>query len=179
MDRHERTEISKFLSLVLRHNPESIGLHLDKNGWASIQEIISKADIYNLNFDKINEIVQTSEKKRFTISTDQSKIRANQGHSINISLDLKAKEPPSILYHGTATRFIESIKKSGLHSQERNHVHLSDNIETATEVGKRYGKPVILKVLAFEMHQQKFNFYLSDNGVWLTNEVPTQFIIFE
>jgi putative RNA 2'-phosphotransferase len=112
------------------------------------------------------------------LSEDQSKIRANQGHSVPVDLDLQVVEPPEILYHGTATRFIESIKKHGLSSKERNHVHLSDDIKTSMEVGKRYGKPTILKINAIEMHKEGMQFYLSENGVLLTNIVPVKFIIF-
>lgn len=179
MNESERTKISKFLSLVLRHKPEEIGIVLDSNGWASINEIISKTNEYNLDFDKIKEVVETNDKNRFTISNDQSKIRANQGHSISVDLDLKEKEPPEILYHGTATRFIESIRKQGLCAQERNHLHLSDNIKTAMEVGQRYGKPIILKIHAHEMYIEGAKFYLSENDVWLTKNVPIKFIVFD
>ena len=178
MNKTDRVKISKFLSLVLRHKPEEIDLALDKNGWANVSDIIDKSKQLNIDFNTIKKIVDTSEKKRFQLSEDQSKIRANQGHSVPVDLDLQEVDPPEILYHGTATRSIESIKKHGLCSQERNHVHLSDDIKTAMEVGKRYGKPIILKINAIEMYKQGMQFYLSENGVWLTNNVPVKFIIF-
>lgn len=178
MNKTERVKISKFLSLILRHKPEEIDLVLDKNGWANVNDIIDKYKELNLDFNIIKKIVDTSEKKRFQLSEDQSKIRASQGHSIPVDLDLQNVDPPEILYHGTATRFIESIKKNGLCSKERNHVHLTHDIKTAMEVGKRYGKPIILIIKATEMYKQGMQFYLSENDVWLTNNVPVKFIIF-
>ena len=171
---------SKFLSFVLRHKPESIGLTLDQNGWANIDELINKGNTSgeSNNLDKalIQEVVDTSDKKRFIISDDKQCIRANQGHSINVDLQLKPVTPPELLYHGTATRFLDSILKEGLKPQQRQHVHLSTDIETATAVGQRYGKPVILTIKALFMHEQGFVFYQSDNGVWLTKQVSNQYI---
>lgn len=178
MNKTDLVKISKFLSLVLRHKPEEIDLILDKNGWANVNDIIDKSKQLNLDFNTIKKIVDASEKKRFQLSEDQSKIRANQGHSVTIDLELQEVEPPEILYHGTATRFIESIKKHGLCSKERNHVHLSNDIKTAMEVGKRHGRPIILKINAIEMYKQGMQFYLSENSVWLTRDVPIKFIIF-
>ncbi len=177
MDRAECIKISKFLSMLLRHKPEEIALSLDENGWADINDIVDKSKEIELSVDKIIYVIETSDKKRFQLSDDRSKIRANQGHSIPVNLDLKEKEPPEILYHGTATRFIKNIRKHGLTSQKRNHVHLSNSIETAMEVGKRYGEPILLKVHAQKMYKQGMKFYLSENGVWLTNNVPIEFIL--
>ena len=171
-------QTSKFLSFVLRHKPEAIGLTLDSNGWAVIDELITKANTTEpsteLDHELILNVVKTSDKKRFAISEDGQHIRANQGHSIDVNLGLKPSQPPDILYHGTATRFLDSILKEGLKPKERQHVHLSTNIETAMEVGTRYGKPVILKIDAHTMVEQGHQFYLSENGVWLTNYIPTK-----
>jgi len=159
---------SKFLSYVLRHKPEAINLALDPEGWALVDELIEKADI-KIDRDTIEVIVAENDKKRFALSEDGLYIRANQGHSISVDLGLSAIKPPDILYHGTATRFLESIKQQGLLPQNRQHVHLSDNIETATIVGARHGKPVILKINTLAMQQDGNLFYQSKNLVWLTD----------
>jgi putative RNA 2'-phosphotransferase len=175
-----KTKISKFLSFVLRHKPEAIGLILDEQGWAYIDELINKAkqsgEVTTLDRTLIQEVVDTNDKKRFVISEDGQRIRAAQGHSIDVDLQLKPATPPEFLYHGTATRFLESILKKGLKPQQRQYVHLSKDVETATAVGRRYGKPVILKVKALLMHEQGFVFYLSENGVWLTDSIPRAYI---
>lgn len=175
-------KISKFLSYVLRHKPEAIGLTLDEQGWACIDELISKAnqsgDMAPLDRSLILAVVESSDKKRFAISADGIRIRANQGHSINVDLQLKPVIPPEFLYHGTATRFLDSILREGLKPQQRQYVHLSTDIETATAVGQRYGKPVILKIKALFMHEQGFTFYQSENGVWLAESVPNRYIKF-
>lgn len=180
MHKSEQTKISKFLSYVLRHNPDAIGLHIDDNGWANIDALINKAsdsdEIETLTIEQLKEVVASSDKKRFIISEDGNKIRANQGHSIKINLQLKEKTPPETLYHGTAERFIESIGKDGLKPGERHHVHLSADLNTANAVGQLYGKPVLLKIKALMMHQQGFKFFLSENNVWLTDKVPSEFI---
>ena len=169
----ERNSISKFLSLLLRHKPEQIGLQLDKEGWADVQELLSKIEI---TFEHLQEIVHLNDKKRFIFSEDLSKIRANQGHTINVELNLQPVTPPEILYHGTAEKNIASILEKGILKQERHHVYLSDNIETAISVGKRYGKPVVFEVVALEMHTAGHEFYLSENNVWLTEYVPPLYI---
>ena len=166
--------ISKFLSLVLRHKPEEIGLKLDSNGWADINELIEKSEKVKLTKELINEVVSQNNKQRFIIKND--KIRANQGHSINIDLALEAVEPPDILYHGTTIRFLDSIIKEGLTKQSRQHVHLSEDIETATIVGKRHGKVAILEIDAKKMFEEGYEFYLSENGVWLTDRVSIKFL---
>lgn len=173
----ELKKASKFLSFILRHCPEDIGLELDDNGWADISDIIDKSSAQiTLSKELVEEVVFTSDKQRFKLSGDGLRIRANQGHSINVNLDLKASHPPGELYHGTATRFLESIMKEGLKSGQRQHVHLSTDIDTARSVGQRYGKPVILKVDSGNMSKQGFTFYLSDNDVWLTEHVPANFL---
>ena len=177
----QHTKVSKLLSFVLRHQPDATGLALDTNGWADIDELIDKAnqskEVNALTRELIDAVVKSSDKQRFAISDDGTQIRANQGHSVKVDLQLKPMEPPDILYHGTATRFLDDILKDGLKAQQRQHVHLSKDVETATKVGQRYGKPVILKIKARLMHEQGFVFYLSDNGVWLTNSVPSIYLL--
>ena len=165
---------SKYLSYILRHNPSSIGLSLDTHGWAYIDELIEKSKDMDLDRALLEEVVDTNAKKRFAIDGD--KIRANQGHSIDIDLELKPIVPPNKLYHGTATRFLDSIMRDGLTKQARHHVHLSDNIDTAINVGKRHGKVAILELDAKKMDEEGFIFYCSNNGVWLTDSVPVRFL---
>lgn len=172
----EYKKISKYLSYILRHKPESIGLTLDVNGWANIDELIEKTTEIAISKTLINEVVKTSDKQRFIISEDQMKIRANQGHSVNIDLNLVAKEPPNILYHGTAEDSVNPIMKEGIKPNSRQYVHLSENIETAWKVGSRHGKPVILTINCEAMFLDGYEFYLSNNGVWLTNYVPSKYI---
>ncbi|NVK88595.1 MAG: RNA 2'-phosphotransferase [Gammaproteobacteria bacterium] len=173
----ELKKASKFLSFILRHSPDDIGLELDDNGWADISDIIDKSSSQiTLNKDLIEEVISTSDKQRFKLSDDGLRIRANQGHSIKVNLDLTPSEPPEELYHGTASRFVESIMKEGLKAGQRQHVHLSTDLGTARAVGQRYGKPVILKVDSGSMFKQGFTFYLSDNGVWLTEHVPDEYL---
>jgi len=167
-------KISKFLSLLLRHKPESIGLRLDKNGWAEIDELIEKSKNIRLTQALIERVVEQDDKQRFIIKGNR--IRANQGHSIAIDLALNAVTPPEVLYHGTAMHFLDSIMKIGLTKQKRQYVHLSKEIETATHVGMRHGKVVILEVDAKRMYEEGYLFYLSENGVWLTDVVPKEFI---
>jgi putative RNA 2'-phosphotransferase len=174
-------KLSKFLSLILRHKPETIELTLDENGWADVAELIYLANKHNktpLTQALLKEIVVNNDKQRFAFNEDKSRIRANQGHSITIDLDLIPQTPPDILYHGTATRFIESIRDRGLIAQSRQHVHLSLDKETAIKVGSRHGKPVVLNIWAAKMHLAGFEFFRSNNGVWLTKQVPVEYIEF-
>jgi putative RNA 2'-phosphotransferase len=173
------TETSKFLSYILRHQPQSIGLTLNTEGWADIAELIACANKSGNTIDRalIQQVVDTSDKKRFTISDDGLRIRAAQGHSTaSVAMTYPEQTPPEFLYHGTATRFLESIRKEGLKPGERHYVHLSANVKTATEVGQRYGTPSVLIVAALIMHRAGFTFFLADNGVWLTEAVPVRFI---
>ena len=174
------TSTSKFLSLLLRHQPEAVGLALDESGWADVTDLIARCNQHGhpLTMASLEEIVATNEKKRFAFNADKSKIRASQGHSIEIDLQLTPQVPPAILYHGTATRFVASIKAQGLLAGSRQHVHLSANLETASKVGQRHGKPIVLEVRAGEMHHAGMAFYQSENGVWLTEHVPVEFIKF-
>ena len=170
--------LSKFLSFVLRHKPDAIGLTLDPQGWVSIDELVEKGNAAGtrLGREDLLHVVATSDKKRFSVSDDGQRIRAAQGHSVAVELGLSPQEPPSILYHGTATRFVHSILSEGLKPQARQQVHLSVDEATAHRVGQRHGKPVILKIEALRMHAKGFNFFLADNGVWLTDQVPPEFL---
>lgn len=173
------SKTSKFLSYILRHQPETIGLTLDENGWADIEALIICAANHGEKLTKplIYQTVETNDKKRFILSTDMTKIRAAQGHSSpQVKIEYIPITPPEILYHGTATRFLATIMVEGLHSGNRHYVHLSDDKPTAQKVGARHGKALILKINALEMHQQGFKFYQAENGVWLTESVPVSFI---
>ncbi|MER0437944.1 RNA 2'-phosphotransferase [Emticicia sp. W12TSBA100-4] len=171
------TQISKYLSLILRHQPQSIGLVLDPNGWADVDELLNKSKL-KFSFQQLVEVVEKNDKQRFILSDDQTKIRANQGHSIKIDLDLTPQIPPPILYHGTVEKYLDSIRTEGLKKMNRNHVHLSKDIETAQKVGNRRGIAIILKIDAEAMNNDKILFYCSENGVWLTDNVPTKYISF-
>ncbi|MCA1426932.1 MULTISPECIES: RNA 2'-phosphotransferase [unclassified Bradyrhizobium] len=169
------TQLSKFLSLVLRHQPETIGLVLDSHGWASIDDLIAKANAAGTKFgrDDLLRVVAESDKKRFSLSPGTDRIRAAQ--AVSVELGLAPQEPPSILYHGTATRFVEAILSEGLKPQARQQVHLSSDEATAQRVGQRHGKPHIFKVDAGSMHAKGFKFFRAENGVWLTDHVPPEF----
>lgn len=181
MDKVEKNlkHISKFMSLVLRHQPEEIGLVLDENGWANTEELIEKLNKKGagIDFQILQQVVDTNDKKRFAFNEDKSKIRANQGHSIEVDLELKPAIPPDILYHGTAVHFIESILQEGLLKRNRQHVHLTAIKETAVSVGSRHGRPVVLEINAAEMAKAGFEFYLSDNNVWLVEIVLPEYLI--
>lgn len=170
--------LSKFLSFVLRHKPDSIGLRLDPQGWVGIDELIEKGNAAGILFsrDHLRRVVESSDKKRFSISADGLRIRAAQGHSVAVELGLPPREPPLTLYHGTATRFVEAILSEGLKPQSRQQVHLSIDPATAQRVGQRHGKPFIFRIDALRMHRQGFNFHLADNGVWLVDQVPPEFL---
>lgn len=175
----EHTQISKFLSLILRHKPEQIGLQLDQEGWAKIAELIEAAQQHNVPLDEalLEVIVEQNDKKRFQISEDGLMIRAVQGHSTNtVQRQMIALEPPQYLYHGTASRFIDSIQTQGLMAGQRHYVHLSENKEMALNVGQRYGKPVLFLINTLQMYKDGFEFHQAENGVWLTIHVPTQYL---
>lgn len=170
---------SKFLSLILRHKPETINLQLDKEGWADVKDLLAgmrRKGWNNFSKDDLAEVVRDNNKQRFSFNEDKTKIRANQGHSINVDLGLKSVKPPENLYHGTVNKFLDSIKEGGLIKVSRQHVHLSIDIPTAVSVGSRRGKPVILTIQSLLMHEDGFKFYLSKNGVWLTDHVPSRYI---
>lgn len=180
MNQNELTDLSKLLSFVLRHNPQHAKVEPDNAGWVSIEELIAGLNSRgkNITRDQIETVVAESDKQRFSISEDGLNIRCNQGHSIYVELGYEPKVPPEILFHGTATRFVDSIKSSGLKREQRHHVHLSADAATAEKVGVRHGKLALLQVRAGEMHGRGFEFFLSDNGVWLTQRVPPEFIVF-
>jgi len=172
-------EISKFLSFVLRHQPEAIALTLDRDGWVDIGTLLASAASAGRHFDHatLQAVVESSDKKRFSISEDGLRIRAAQGHSTKtVELDHVERVPPETLFHGTATRFLASIRAEGLLPGSRHHVHLSADAVTATAVGQRHGKPVVLKIDALRMHERGFKFFVSDNAVWLTERVPASFL---
>lgn len=178
MLKKNEVHISKFLSLVLRHQPQKINITLDENGWTDVETLITQANKAGIQLDQtlLKYIVETNPKQRFTFDTTGQNIRANQGHSVEIELGYQPQIPPYILYHGTALRFVDSIKASGLQKQSRHHVHLSQDVITAQKVGSRHGKPVILEVLANKMAADGFIFFCSENGVWLTDHVPTDYL---
>ncbi len=170
--------ISKRLSLILRHQPEKAGLTLGDGGWVSVAELLAGLDGigWGITEDDLHRVVANNDKKRFTLSEDGAMIRAAQGHSVEIANDLVAITPPDTLFHGTATRFLDAILEEGLKRMSRQHVHLSADAETATKVGQRHGKPVILTVAAAAMHAEGHAFYRADNGVWLTDAVPPRYL---
>ena len=183
--RRDLIGMGKFVSMVLRHEPERIGLSLDEKGWADIDELITNAQIYQqdngydlLTRPLLDEIVQTNDKNRFEYSDDGWRIRARQGHSVDVDLQLQDTEPPELLFHGTAERYVQSIRDTGIDKRKRQYVHLSWNEQTAEQVGKRHGKIAILKVRAKDMHAAGHPFYLSTNNVWLTDYVPPEYIDF-
>ncbi|MFT4072729.1 MAG: RNA 2'-phosphotransferase [Dysgonamonadaceae bacterium] len=179
MTEQDKKRISKFLSLILRHEPDKIGLNLDVNGWANVKELIekSKKHRYHFSMEELTEVIETNDKQRFSLNEKRTKIRANQGHSININLALSPSEPPEYLYHGTATRFLSSIMEEGITKGSRQHVHLSKDKETATKVGSRHGKVIVLTIMTSQMYKDGILFYQSDNGVWLTDYVDVKYIL--
>lgn len=180
MNEKQRTRTSKFLSLVLRHEPQKIGLELDPSGWAEVEPLLAACRRHGVPIKRaeLEKVVATNEKKRFAFSDDGRKIRASQGHSVEVTLGYAPQTPPPHLFHGTATRFLESIRAEGLRKGERHHVHLSADAETARSVGQRHGRPVILIIQTEAMLALGHSFFVSENGVWLTEHVPVEFIEF-
>jgi len=174
----EQKRISKRLSLVLRHAPESIGLELDGAGWAEVERLLTGLRTNGLVVTprKLQTVVEENPKRRFEFDESGARIRARQGHSVAIDLGYTAIEPPEHLFHGTATRFLDPILQVGLLKMSRQHVHLSTSAETMMEVAKRHGKPVLLEVAAAEMHRAGHEFFLTGNDVWLTDRVPPEFL---
>lgn len=171
-------QLSRFLSLVLRHDPGFIGLQLDENGWANMKDLITCMNRHGKRVDQaiILRIVETADKRRFRLSDDGLSIRANEGHSVDIDLKLEEMPPPQWLYHGTAVKSLPSIVREGLRRQSREHVHLSVDRATAKKVGARHGKPVVLEIAAQLMVQHGYRFYQAENGVWLTDHVPPDYL---
>lgn len=180
MSKERLVKTSKFLSLVLRHQPELIGITLDSAGWTSVSDLLRACQTHGrpLTLEQLSEVVAGNDKQRFSFSEDGQKIRANQGHSVKVDLGYCAATPPDTLYHGTTENFLPSIRKEGLQRGARHHVHLSADEETARKVGGRRGRPVVLKVLSGRMHREGHQFFLSANGVWLTEQVPPQYLLF-
>ena len=174
--------LGKFISKILRHQPGLIGISLDEHGWAEVQDLIAgvrAAGHPDFDMAVLEEIVETNNKKRYSFSDDKQLIRANQGHSIPVDVELPVTSPPATLWHGTADRFVPSIMAQGIRSMNRLYVHLSPDTETARKVGSRHGKPVILRINSGQMEADGAVFYLSVNGVWLTKEVPAKYITVE
>jgi putative RNA 2'-phosphotransferase len=172
--------MSKFLSLVLRHQPETIGITLDSAGWIAVEDLLAALATHGraLSRTDLDEIVRTSDKQRFALSPDGQRIRANQGHSLEVELEHAPGVPPEFLYHGTAAQFLPAIRELGLCKMQRHHVHLSAETETTLQVGARRGRPILLIIRAGEMHRAGHAFFLTPNHVWLTDQVPPEFIEF-
>lgn len=171
-------KLSVFISLVLRHKPDAAHITLDEHGWANVEELLAGINDTGrkIDIEILEEIVRTDNKQRYSFNEDKTLIRANQGHSIPVDVELEEKQPPHFLYHGTADRFLESIMLEGIKPMNRLYVHLSKDEETAVKVGKRHGNPVVLKISAEEMYHDGKNFYLSQNGVWLTKYIEKKYI---
>ena len=171
------TEISKYLSLILRHKPDVIGISLDEHGWANVDELLSGiAATYPINMELLKEIVRSDNKQRYSFNDDKTLIRANQGHSIPVDVGLDKKEPPEYLWHGTGQKYVESIDAQGLIPKSRLYVHLSAEYNTALNVGKRHGTPVVYKVDSKKMAADGYEFFQSVNGVWLSKRVPIKYL---
>ena len=170
-------QVSKYISLILRHKPDTIGISLDEHGWVNVDELIEGISrTHPIDLAILEQIVQEDEKQRYTFNEDKTLIRANQGHSIPVDVELEEVRPPEMLYHGTGEKFVSSIDQRGLIPKSRLYVHLSGDIETALKVGMRHGNPVIYRVKSAEMYEMGLKFYRSVNGVWLTKAVPNQYL---
>ena len=178
MNEKQRIKISKFLSLILRHRPEAMGLQLDPSGWVAVEELLDNCQKHGraLTLEQLHAVVDACEKQRFAISEDGQRIRASQGHSIEIELGYEPAEPPLVLFHGTAEKSLASILVKGLVKKKRHHVHLSSDYGTAAKVGQRHGRPIVLKVDATAMSHGGFDFFCSANGVWLVQSVPVEYL---
>lgn len=178
MGQHDKSNsLGKFISYILRHHPETVGIEVDEHGWADTEDLINGiAKTRNFNMQMLEEIVRTDSKQRYSFNEDKTLIRANQGHSIPVDVELEQKNPPEILWHGTAEKYVESINQIGLIRKSRLYVHLSKDYETAKTVGSRHGKPSVYQVNAKKMAADGYPFYLSVNGVWLTKEVSVRYL---
>jgi putative RNA 2'-phosphotransferase len=171
-------ETSKFISLILRHKPEAAGISLDEHGWADVTELLAGMNKAGTRIDMplLEKIVAEDEKQRYSFNDDKTLIRANQGHSIPVDVELEKKTPPDILYHGTGEKYVSSIEEQGLIPKSRLYVHLSKDFDTAVKVGSRHGRPVVYEIMAGQMAKDNFDFFLSVNGVWLTKHVPVKYM---
>ena len=175
----KRKNTSKFISLILRHRPEIIGITLDEHGWAEVDALvdgINRSDPHALDMEGLEEIVRTDEKQRYSFNEDHTLIRANQGHSVPVDVELEERIPPDILWHGTGEKYTASIDRQGLLPKSRLYVHLSSDPETARTVGSRHGKPVLYKIDCRAMAEDGYRFFLSANHIWLTEEVPVRYL---
>ncbi len=180
MDKKREKRISKFLSYALRHGPDDVGIELAEGGWTDVPALLEAASRkgHTISVEELEQIVANNDKQRFALSEDRARIRANQGHSVSVEIDHTVATPGEHLFHGTVRKFIPSIREQGLLKGNRQHVHLSAERETAAKVGQRRGKPVILIVRAAAMQESGHTFYLSANGVWLTEHVPKEYILY-
>lgn len=180
MNEQELKKKSKFLSLILRHQPEKLGITLDESGWVDVEVLLAAMSQQGKGMSRatLNTVVQSNDKQRFSFNADGTRIRANQGHSISVDLGYTTAVPPEILFHGTPEKFIELISREGLKKMNRHHVHLHVDEQTSIAVGRRRGRPVLLKVRAREMHQAGCEFFVTPNQVWLTDSVPVEYIEF-
>lgn len=180
MTQNQTTRASKFLSLVLRPEPAAAHVMLDSAGWVEVEALLAGCGKAGrvLSREDLDQVVGTNAKRRFEFSADGLRIRASQGHSVEVDLEYASQEPPELLYHGTATRFLDSIRERGLLKMQRHHVHLAADTQMTLAVGARHGVPVLLTILAVEMHRSGHTFYVSTNGVWLVEHVPPNFIRF-
>jgi putative RNA 2'-phosphotransferase len=178
VDARRIVTVSKFLSKHLRHQPEALGLTLEPGGWVRVEDLLAGCERagFRISWAELNEVVEKNDKQRFGFDETGERIRANQGHSAPVDLQLEASTPPDVLFHGTADHAVAEILRTGVQRMSRHHVHLSITTETARAVGKRHGKPVILRVDAAAMYRDGVPFYLSDNGVWLVDEIPPQYL---
>lgn len=175
----QKEKTSRFISMILRHRPEAVGISLDAHGWADVQALISginRSGGHTIDMEILEEIVRTDEKQRYSFNNDHTKIRANQGHSIPVDVELEEKNPPDMLWHGTGEKYVPSIDARGLIPKGRLYVHLSSDRETARKVGSRHGKPVIYEIDCRKMKEDGYRFFLSANHIWLTKEVPAQYL---
>lgn len=173
----DMTNNGKYLALILRHKPQTIGITLDEHGWANVEELIAGIQKDRpLNMEILEQIVATDDKGRYSFNDDKTLIRANQGHSVHVDVELEQKEPPETLWHGTGEKYVAAIDEQGLKKKSRLYVHLSRDYDTAVKVGVRHGKPVIYEVAAGQMARDGHVFYQSVNGVWLTDAVPAQYL---
>ena len=177
--RNSDVKLGRFLSLVLRHDPHAAGITLDEHGWADVNELLAGVSRTGRKIDRVTleRIVRENNKQRYSFNGDGTKIRANQGHSLQVDVELKAAQPPKYLYHGTASRFLPAIQKEGIRKMSRQHVHLSGDFETAMAVGKRHGIPVVITIDAGAMARDGVAFYRSENGVWLCGHVEPKYFV--
>lgn len=170
-------DTSKFIALILRHKPETVGISLDEHGWANVDELIEGVNkTHHLDRKLLERIVREDEKQRYSFNEDKTLIRANQGHSVPVDVELEECVPPDVLFHGTGEKYVSSIWEKGLLAKSRLYVHLSADVETALKVGQRHGKPFVFVIDGRQMHADGYRFYRSVNGVWLTREVPVRYL---